>query len=128
MGRDPALERPWQKRMGEYEQSGLTAREFCKREGLVLHQFSWWRSELKRRALKSSQTKKPRRQRKASRKKSVRRRKADAGPSFVPVTIQSASPSGASVEIVLDQPPRIRVSAGFDAELLREVVRVLEQR
>jgi len=34
----------------------------------------------------------------------------------------------ASVEIVLDQPPRIRVSSGFDAELLREVVGMLKSR
>jgi hypothetical protein len=28
----------------------------------------------------------------------------------------------------LDQPPRLRVSSGFDAELLREVVHVLVRR
>ena len=32
-----------------------------------------------------------------------------------------------SVEIVLDQPPRIRVTRGFDTALLREVLRTVEQ-
>jgi hypothetical protein len=32
-----------------------------------------------------------------------------------------------SVEIVLDQPRRIRVTRGFDAALLREVLRSVEQ-
>jgi hypothetical protein len=47
---------------------------------------------------------------------------------FVPVEIKPALRSGASIEIILDQLPRLRVSSGFDAELLREVVRVLERR
>ena len=49
MGRDLALEQAWRKRMGQCEQSGLTIRQFCEQEGLVAHQLSWWRSELKRR-------------------------------------------------------------------------------
>ena len=54
MGRDLALERAWRKRLGDYERSGLTIRQFCEQEGLVAHQFSWWRSELKRRDAKST--------------------------------------------------------------------------
>lgn len=49
-------------------------------------------------------------------------------PSFVPVQIEPSSQARASVEIVQDQPPRIKVTSGFDADLLREVVRVLESR
>lgn len=126
MGRDIALERSWRKR--EYERSGLTIRHFCEREGLVAHQFSWWRSELKRRDAKSASLDK-----RASQKKSSRRRKradppsASASGRFVLVDIQPSSRGDAAIEIILDQPPRVRVSSGFDAELLREVVRVLER-
>ena len=47
MGRDLALERAWRKRMREQERSGLTIRQFCQQEGLVDHQFSWWRKRAK---------------------------------------------------------------------------------
>ena len=46
----------------------------------------------------------------------------------MPVQIEPSVPNRASVEIVLDRPPRIKVTSGFDAELLHEVVRVLENR
>lgn len=117
--RDVTLERSWRKRMRQYEQSGLTIKEFCDREKLIAHQFSWWRSELKRRDGRTQAVS-------ARPKKRVRPAKARTETTFVPVRIESAT--APSVEVVLDQPPRIRVSAGFDAELLREVVRVLESR
>jgi hypothetical protein len=44
------------------------------------------------------------------------------------VEVQPSQGRRGSIEIVLDQPPRIAVSSGFDAQLLREVLRVLEQR
>jgi hypothetical protein len=115
--------------MGQYERSGLTIRQFCEQEGLVAHQFSWWRSELKRRDGKATS-----RDKRASDQKSVRRSKRDDQPlaktsgRFVPVEIQPSPRADAWIEIILDQPPRLRVSSGFDAELLREVVGVLEQR
>ena len=124
MARDLALERAWRKRMRQYEGSGLTIQEFCDREGLVAHQFSWWRSELKRRAAKSEAPNNRPRTRKSNPKTNGKRAKTSA-TNFVPVQIQ---PQVSSVEIVLEQPPRIKVTSGFDAGLLREVVRVLESR
>lgn len=129
MGRDLALERAWRKRMRNYERSGLTIRQFCEQEGIVAHQFSWWRSELKRRGAQSAST-----DRRASKRKSTQRTDSDNKPlaktsgRFLPVEIQPSPRLEASIEIILDQPPRLRVSSGFDAELLREVVRVLERR
>ena len=115
--------------MREYERSGLTIRQFCEQEGLVSHQFSWWRSELKRRGAKS-----PSMDKRVNKKKSAKRIKrgnkplANTSRRFVPVEIKPSPSRDASIEIVLDQPPRLTVSSGFDAETLREVVRVLEQR
>jgi hypothetical protein len=125
MARDLKLERAWRERMRQFEKSGLTIRRFCEQEGLVDHQFSWWRRELKRRAAKSA----PRKQMTKTRSRVTRVTQQPKAPiaSFVPVQVESSSPAQSSVEIVLDQPPRIRVTAGFDAELLRQVVRVLEQ-
>jgi transposase len=130
MGRDLKLEQAWRERMQRYEQSGLSIKEFCRREGLVDHQFSWWRAELKRRRAKRATTvpqeaksksaARPRQRASISRSKTAR--------PFVPVEVQPSPGSKGSIEIVLDQPPRIAVSSGFDAQLLREVLRVLEQR
>lgn len=120
MARDLALERAWRKRIRQQERSGLTVKAFCDQEGLAAHQLTWWRSELKRRDGKSKSAGQGPRRAKTNSKQ------AEAAAGFVPVRIEPQAPS--SVEIVLDQPPRIRVSCGFDADLLREVVRVLESR
>jgi transposase-like protein len=124
MGRDLALERTWRKRMRAQERSGLTIRQFCQQEGLVDHQFSWWRSELKRRAGNSRNKKSPKSASPVRRKKSTKRSTTTAA-NFLPVHVESSL--APSVEIVLDQPPRIRVTRGFDAALLREVLRTVEQ-
>ncbi len=126
MGRDLALERTWRKRMREHERSGLTIRQFCQQEGLVDHQFSWWRSELKRRAGESRATNKSRTRTAGpvQRKKSSKRSTTKA-VNFLPVHVEPSSMP--SVEIVLDQPPRLRVTRGFDAGLLREVMLAMEQ-
>jgi len=128
MGRDLSLERAWRKRMRQQERSGLTIRQFCQQEGLVDHQFSWWRSELKRRAVKSRATNKNRTNAEGpvQRKKSSKRSTTTAA-GFLPVHVESSLAGSPSVEIVLDQPPRIRVTRGFDATLLREVMLAVEQ-
>ena len=117
MARDLALERAWRRRIQGYAHSGLTIQKFCEQEGLVAHQFSWWRSELKRRDAKAKPVSNGPQNSKSNGKRAEAAR-------FVPVRIEPSQ--HASIEVVLDQPPRIRVSSGFDAELLREVVRVLE--
>jgi hypothetical protein len=117
--------------MRQYERSGLTIGQFCKQEGLIAHQLSWWRSELKRRDAKSTSVDK-----RGSNKQSARRTSKGHQPKpntdpvrrFVPVEIQPSPRGEASIEIIWDHPPRLRVSSGFDAELLREVLGVLEQR
>ena len=126
MGRDLALERAWRDRIQQYEQSGLTIRQFCEREGLVGHQLSWWRRELKRRSAESD-TKAAEEKSAAGRPKRGRPKiRKDAG--FVSVQIEPSRDSTSCVEIILDQPPRIAVSPGFDAAVLREVIGVLEKR
>lgn len=125
MARDLALERAWRKRMRRYERSGLTIREFCQQEGLVAHQFSWWRAELKRRAAAANSSKPPAKPKQPTSKKNS---KPAATGHFVPVRLEPSAAASSGVEIVLNQPPRIQVTAGFDAEVLREVVRALETR
>lgn len=127
MARDLALERAWRERIRRFERSGLTIRQFCEQEGLVAHQFSWWRSELKRRSAKSVPKKRTAKRKVTSQERQVAHKPKASAASFVPVQVESSVAERASLEIVLDQPPRIRVTSGFDAVLLREVVHVLEQ-
>lgn len=128
MGRDLSLERAWRKRMREQERSGLTIRQFCQQAGLVDHQFSWWRSELKRRAGESGTTNKNRtKSAKPAPRKPAAKRSTKASARFLPVQVEPLLSESSAVEIVLDRPPRVRVGRGFDAELLREVLCTVEQ-
>lgn len=125
MGRDLALQRAWRGRIRRYERSGLTIQQFCEQEGLVAHQLSWWRGELKRRAAEDgAHTKKGTKQR----RRGKRAKQREATAEFVPVHVTPSAKTKAPIEIILDQPRRIAVAPGFDAELLAEVVRVLESR
>lgn len=125
MARDLALERAWRERMRRFEKSGLTIQQFCDQEGLVAHQFSWWRGELKRRGAKAAPRKRTAKRKTTSRVTQVTRQPKAPVASFVPVHVEPSSPAQPSVEIVLDQPPRIRVTSGFDADLLRQIIGVL---
>ncbi len=122
MGRDLALDRAWRERIGRQLRSGLTIQQFCEQESLVAHQFSWWKRELNRRdaQLESSQDPKPSIKRR-------RRRRRRVGAGFVAVQVAPAL-GGTPLEIIVDQRLRIAVTAGFDHQLLAEVVRVLENR
>ena len=118
MARDLALERAWRDRVRRHQKSRLTIQAFCQQEGLVAHQFSWWRRELRQRDAESSKGKTPR--------KAKKKRPKRAGRSFVPVEVAQVNTPAASIEIVLDKPPRIAVSPGFDPQLLSQVLRVME--
>lgn len=127
MTRDLELEGAWREREARHRKSGLTVREFCEREGLVPHQFTWWRRELKRRDAKARNggKKQPRDSKRTGRNRPSR---VAAPAAFVPVHVAASPSSESPIEIVMSQPPRIVVSAGFDRQLLSDVLRVLEER
>jgi hypothetical protein len=92
----------WSRRVLRWRASGLTAREFASREELNAATLRWWSSRLGR----------------------------DQRPAgkFVDVTALVPRAPDASLEVVVRGGMRIRVSRGFDAELLRAVVAALETR
>jgi len=116
--RDLTLERQWRRRSRKYEQSGLTMRQFCEEEDLVEHQLAWWRRELKRR-----DGGRPRRRKT---KKATQARRSETAD-FIPVQVAPSRPSS-PIEIVFDDPLRIAVARGFDAQMLADVLQILEQR
>lgn len=52
--RDPERERYWRAAMAAQQASGLTVRAYCKRHGLAMTAFQYWRSELRRRDARPS--------------------------------------------------------------------------
>jgi transposase len=122
--RDPARERFWRQTIRRQQRSGLTVRDFCRREGLKDRTFRWWRQELARRDRQTSNAPEP--------KPTLESAAAVATLLFVPVRVldQGAVPSPLSpaIDIVLPAGPTVRVPVGFDRGLLHEVLAVLEQR
>lgn len=124
--RDLGKERHWRRVLGQWRRSGLTGRDFCAERGLGESSFYAWRREIERR----------------DREKRAERTRTSvtpaSRPAFVKVTVDAAVPSAAvssaasasaasAIEVVVAGRRVLRVRAGFDAELLRQLVRVLEE-
>ena len=102
----------WREVLARQRQSGLSIRDFCRREALAEPSFFWWRRKL------------------AVRK---RKRRADAsGPPvarFARIKVTPLEQDGKPpLVIVLAGGVRIRVQHGADARLLGEVLAALEGR
>jgi hypothetical protein len=102
--RDERKERQWRRWIGEWRASGLSARAFCERRGLTVASLYAWRRVLRRRAAEKA--------------------------AFVPVqVVADAVPAQASaLEAVLADGRTVRVTPGFDAATLRQLLAVLEGR
>ena len=100
--RDLDLERQWRRRLKEWERSGLSGRDFCRRHLLSEPSFYGWRREIARR--------------------DGERSAAQQQPAFVPVAVIATEP----LEVVVRGGRVVRVGRGFDAAHLRAVVAALE--
>ena len=100
---DPGREPYWRTVLARWRRSGLSARAFCRAEGVNEAQFYWWRRKL-----------------------------GPAGPgtpAFVPVhvvTEQDGQPATRGIEIVLANGRCLRVGPGFDPHTLVTLVDLLE--
>jgi hypothetical protein len=101
--RDLRKQQQWQRRIQQWQASGLSVRAFCARHGLAEPGFYAWRRKLHRR----------------------QQRVAD----FVPVHILAHAEPNAEdgLEVVLAGGRRLRVRPGFDSATLRQLVAVLEE-
>jgi transposase-like protein len=68
--RDPVRERFWRDAVSDWQSSGLTVREFCRRRQVTEALFYAWRRELRRRDARPA---------------------ASSAPAFVPVTVVAAA-------------------------------------
>jgi hypothetical protein len=104
--RDLNLEGLWRRRLNDWQRSGLSGREFCRRRRLSEPSFYNWRGVIAQRDCEQSDTK----------------RGLRSTSAFVPVRVISASP----IEVVIRSGQTLHVGVGFDAAHLRAVVAALE--
>ncbi len=122
--RDPAKEKLWRATIRRHQESGLSVRDFCQREGLKDSSFLRWRRELNRRD----------REKTPDQPKSATKGPTDpwGSPVFLPVHVVDAdrlpSRPAPPIEIVLDSGPTVRVPAGFDPRTLGDILAVLGGR
>jgi hypothetical protein len=117
--RDPAKERWWRRLFTQFQRSGLTGRAFCARHRLSEPSFYAWRRELARRD----------RERLAvvtnGQAKSAKSERPSTG-AFVQVGVDARMSAPAAIDLVLAQGRLLRIRPGFDADLLRRLLHVLE--
>jgi hypothetical protein len=116
--RDADKQRLWQGRVARWRRSGLSVREFCRRESLSEPAFYAWRRELARREMSESPA------------AGAARQGASQATRFVPVQVVASHPviQTSAIEIVLPRGRRVRVRPGFDRDALQAVLDLLEQR
>ena len=93
----------WKQHIDDWQQTGLTQTEYCRRHNLKHHQLVYW----KKRFLKT-----------------------ETDVSFVSLKFDDlldipAQPDHASLSLVIDNHFKIEIRTGFDARLLRELILVL---
>jgi len=89
----------WRVKLQEYQQSGLSRREFCERNRIKKSRLDYWFRRLG---------------------------KSAASKGLVEFRVCSAQAPGSALEVVVAGKYRIAVSNGFDSLLLGEVVKALE--
>jgi transposase-like protein len=91
----------WRERIAEQERSGLSARRFCRQQGIAEHALYYWRRRLR------------------EQKQPMRFALVERGPA------RQESATEASLELMLATGERLRIGAGVDAITLRAVLSAL---
>ena len=111
--RDPAKEKYWRRLLRQWQQSGLSGRDFCVEQRLSQPSFYAWRREIARRD----------QQRQATPAFAA----PTPAPAFVKLSVTASSTPTPAIEVIVAERRVLRVRPGFDAELLRQLVRLLEE-
>jgi hypothetical protein len=98
----------WQKHISQWSESGLSQAEYCRRKKLSVAAFNWWKRHL--------------------RKKSKALKDTSTSMQFVEVHGVSPAHSGhdETYEVVLSRCRTIRVGRGFDPDVLKRLITVVE--
>ena len=118
--RDPAKEKYWRRLVRQWRRSGLTPRAFCVDRRISESSFYGWRREIVRRDAERGTTPKQ--------VAGGQQSSGAAAPAFVELAIGANSALlPAAIEVVVAERRVLRVRPGFDADLLRQLVRLLEE-
>ena len=109
---DASKQDRWLELIRGWRRSQSTVRDFCQRHEVSEASFFSWRRVLRERGLLVEPT--------ASKSSAPE-------PAFVKLTTLGAEPTVSFVEVVLNQRRLLRVRPGFDANMLLELVRLLEE-
>lgn len=120
--RDPAKEKYWRRLLRQWQRSGLTGRDFCAERGLNEPSFYAWRREIARRDQEQANP-----SQRATRPQATATSADPPLPTFVKVAVAAVASSPGVLEVVVAHGRRVRVAPGFDAQLLRQLLRVLEE-
>jgi transposase-like protein len=111
---DSGKERLWLERIRRWQPSQLSVREYCQRRGFSEPSFYAWRRVLRQRGLlKDGPT--------------LQAEPAATTPAFLNVTVKADAPVAPAIDLVLAEGRIVRVPAGFDADMLRQLLRLLEE-
>ena len=102
----------WLQIILHWRRSQFSIREFCRRHDVSEASFFSWRRVLRQRGLLDEP---------------MPSKTAVDAPAFVQVAASDAEPGGSPIELVLTQRRLLRVRPGFDADMLLELVRLLEE-
>jgi len=118
----------WSDLVSAWSQSGLSQAEFCRRRGVKVASFAWWKRQLHKPSGDA-----PTDVGRLVKAKPAGARRAKADKQFVEVRLTSAStvePTGVSsaptYEVVLARGRSIRVPAQFDPQILSRLIAAVE--
>jgi hypothetical protein len=109
---DSRKARLWLERVRLWQHSQLSVHDFCQRRRLSEPSFYSWRRVLRERGLIDD---------------GAQVTPAATTPAFVKVTVTADPPVAPAIDLVLGKGRLLRVRPGFDEDLLRQLVRVLEE-
>jgi hypothetical protein len=95
----------WKQHIDSWQVTGLTQAEYCRRHNLKHHQLVYWKKRFSH---------------------------TETGVSFVPLKLEDlldrpAQPDLASLCLVIDHHFKVEIRAGFDAQLLRQLIVALRE-
>jgi hypothetical protein len=131
--RDLGKEWYWRRLLRQWRGSRLTGREFCVQHGLSEPSFYAWRREIARRdqeRITATHKKRTSRQAASSRIGRPAGSVPDASavrPAFVKLAVDAGGVLPSTIDVVVGAGRLLRVRPGFDADLLRQLVHVLEE-
>jgi hypothetical protein len=117
---DPRKQQQWLQRILRWRGSHLSVRDYCDRLQVSEASFYAWKRTLQRRGLLADTA--------SSGARAPRAGALANAPLFLPVTVPVADTTSGRIDLVLPDGWTVRVTAGFDAATLRQLLAVLQER